>query len=465
VEAAQVIGLDIAGVDIVATDISVPLEEQCGVIVEINAAPGLRMHLQPSVGISRPVGEAIVSTLFPDGDDGRIPIAAVTGTNGKTTTTRFITHILRGNGLRVGMTCTDGIYVDGRRIDTGDCAGPRSARAVLMNPSVEAAVFETARGGVLREGLAFDCCDVAVVTNIGEGDHLGLNEVHTVETLAKVKRCIVDVVPPNGTAVLNANDPHCVAMAPYSAGKIRYFAVDGNHPVIVRHRNVGGQAIFVRDNNIIVAEGAREEVFLSLNRVPLTRGGRVTFHVENTLAAIAAAMALKVPAEVIRARAESFTADMDKVPARFNILDIHGATVIVDYGHNADALAALIPVMDKFPHERRTCVYSTAGDRRDCDMTRQGELLGNGFDHVILYEDHYLRGRVEGEIIRLFRQGVEKGKRVRQIEEIHGADAAVEFALRGAKPGDLILVQADTVDETVRFIRRYLESIVPEPVL
>ncbi|MGA2256814.1 MAG: Mur ligase family protein, partial [Thermoguttaceae bacterium] len=392
-------------------------------------------------------------------------IAAVTGTNGKTTTTRFIAHILRGKGLRVGMTCTDGIYVDSRRIDTGDCAGPRSARAVLMNPSVEAAVFETARGGVLREGLAFDSCDVAVVTNIGEGDHLGLNEIHTVESLAKVKRCIVDVVPPGGTSVLNANDPHCVAMAPYSAGKIRYFALDGNHPVIVRHRNVGGQAIFVRDNTIIVAEGPREEAFLSLNRVPLTRGGKVSFHVENTLAAIAAAMALKVPADVIRARAESFAADMDKVPARFNVLDIQGATVIVDYGHNADALTALIPVMDKFPHQRRTCVYSAAGDRRDCDMTRQGELLGNAFDQVILYEDHYLRGRAEGEIIRLFRHGVEKGTRVRQIEGIQGADAAVEFALRGVKPGDLLLIQADTVDETVSFIRRYVEAIEPEPVM
>jgi cyanophycin synthetase len=465
VEAVQVIGLDIAGVDVVATDISAPLEEQGGVIVEINAAPGLRMHLQPSVGISRPVGEAIVATLFPDGDDGRIPIAAVTGTNGKTTTTRFIAHILRGKGLRVGMTCTDGIYVDSRRIDTGDCSGPRSAGAVLMNPAVEAAVFETARGGVLREGLAFDACDVAVVTNIGEGDHLGLNEIHTAEALAKVKRCIVDVVPPNGTSVLNANDPHCVAMAPYSAGKIRYFALDGNHPVIVRHRNVGGQAIFVRDNTIIVAEGPREEAFMSLNRVPLTRGGTVSFHVENTLAAIAAALALKVPADVIRARAESFAADMDKVPARFNVLEIQGATVIVDYGHNADALAALIPVMDKFPHQRRTCVYSTAGDRRDADMTRQGELLGNAFDQVILYEDHYLRGRAEGEIIRLFREGVEKGQRVQQIDEIRGADAAVAFALRGAKPGDLLLVQADTVDETVQFIRRYLEAIAPEPVL
>ncbi len=465
VEAAQVIGLDIAGVDVVAMDISVPLEEQNAVIVEVNAAPGLRMHLQPSVGISRPVGEAIISSMFPDNDDGRIPIAAVTGTNGKTTTTRFIAHILRGKGLRVGMTCTDGIYVDSRRIDTGDCSGPKSARCILMNPAVEAAVFETARGGILREGLGFDRCDVAVVTNVGEGDHLGLNEIDTVEQLAKVKRCIVDVVPPDGASVLNANDPHCVAMEPYSAGKICYFALDGSNPVIVRHRHAGGQALFVRDNHIIVAEGSHEEVFMSLDRVPLTHGGHVTFHVENTLAAIAATRAMKVPDDVIRARAESFAADMEKVPARFNVLTIHGATVIVDYGHNADALAALIPVISKFPHQSRTCVYSTAGDRRDCDMTRQGELLGEAFDRVILYEDHYLRGRTEGEIIRLFRSGVELGKRVRQIDEIRGADAAVEVALRSAKPGDLILVQADTVDETVGFIRRYVESIAPEPLL
>ena len=465
IEAAQVIGLDVAGVDVVATDISAPLEEQGAVIVEVNAAPGLRMHLQPSVGISRPVGEAIVATLFPDGQDGRIPIAAVTGVNGKTTTTRFLAHILRGAGLRVGMTCTDGIYVDGRRIDTGDCSGPQSARAVLLNPAVDAAVFETARGGILRAGLAFDRCDVAVVTNIGEGDHLGLNDIHTIEALAKVKRCIVDVVPPEGTAVLNANDPMVVGMEPYCAGKICYFALDGNHPVIVRHRNAGGQAIFVRDNTIIVAEGAAEESWISLDRVPLTRGGLVAFHVENTLAVIAAAIAMHMPKDVILARAESFAADMEKVPARFNVLDIHGATVVVDYGHNADALAALIRAMEKFPHQRRTCVYTTAGDRRDCDMVRQGSLLGDAFDRVILYEDHYLRGRAEGDIIRLIRQGVESGNRVKQIDEIRGADAAVELALRSAQPGDLMLVQADTVDETLQFVRQYLESITPEPVV
>ena len=464
VEAAQVIGLDIAGVDIVAMDISSPLHEQGGVVVEVNAAPGLRMHLEPSVGISRPVGEAIIGTLFPEGNDGRIPLCAVTGVNGKTTTTRFVAHILEGQGLRVGMTCTDGIFIDGRRIDTGDCSGPRSAAAVLLNPAVDAAVLETARGGILREGLAFDRCNVAVVTNIGEGDHLGIGEVHTIEDLAKVKRCIVDVVPPDGKAVLNANDPLVVGMEPHCAGGIFYFALDGNHPVIVRHRAAGGKVIFVRDNNVVVAEGEREEVVLSLARVPLTLGGKISFQVENTLAALAAAISLKVPLDVIRARAESFAADMDKVPGRFNLLEIHGATVIVDYGHNAHALAALIEAIEKFPNAHRTCVYSTAGDRRDCDMHRQGQLLGDAFDRVILYEDHYLRGRADGEIIRLIREGMSAGSRVKQIEEIRGAVAAVETALRSAQPGELMLVQADAIDETVQCIRRYIEAISPDPV-
>ncbi len=334
-----------------------------------------------------------------------------------------------------------------------------------MNPTVDAAVFETARGGIIREGLGFDRCDVAVVTNIGEGDHLGLNEVHTLEALVKVKRTIVDVVPPNGASVLNAADPLCVGMEPYSAGKVCYFAMDGNNHVIVRHRELGGQALFVRDNTIIVAEGAKEEAFLTLDRVPLTSGGMVTFHVENTMAAIGAALALKVPEEIIRSRVESFTADIDKVPTRFNILEIQGATVIVDYGHNADALAALIPVIDQFPHERRTCVYTTPGDRRDCDMVRQGELLGNAFDQVVLYEYRDRRGRADGEIFHHFRIGLEKSTRVKQVDEVRGADEAAEFALRRAKPGELILLQSYTVDETVSFLRQYVESIAPEPAL
>lgn len=459
IDAAKIVGLDIAGIDIVAQDISRPLNEQGGIIVEVNAAPGLRMHLQPSVGVSRPVGEAIVDLLYPQGENGRIPIATVTGVNGKTTVTRFIAHILRGTGNCVGMTCTDGVYIGERRVDTGDCSGPQSARGVLMNPSVEMAVFETARGGILREGLAFDFCDVAVVTNIGDGDHLGLGDIHTVEDLAKVKRCIVEAVSPKGYAVLNAADPLVVGMAASCPGNVLYFAINPNHPTIVRHRNVGGRAAFVRDGLVVLAEGNREENVLALDRLPLTRGGLISFQVENSLAAIAAAWCMGIPMDTIRRRAETIAADVDKVPARFNVLDIEGATVVVDYGHNAHSLAAVISALDKFPHQRRTCVYSTAGDRRDIDIVRQGELLGQAFDRVILFEDHYLRGRQPGEIIGLFRKGLESAKRTKEIVEVVGATAAAETALTSTQPGELVLLQADTVDETVLWLRDYLAAL------
>ncbi len=470
VDAAKIVGLDIAGVDVIAQDISRPLSEQGGVIVEVNAAPGLRMHLEPSVGISRPVGEAISDMLFPRGENGRIPIVAVTGVNGKTTVTRFIAHVLRGTGKNVGMTCTDGIYVNDRRIDTGDCSGPQSARSVLINPSVDMAVFETARGGILREGLAFDFCDVAVVTNIGEGDHLGISDINTPEELAKVKRCIVEAVAPDGYAVLNANDPLVVEMASHCPGGVVFFAVDPNHPVIVRHRGVGGRAVFVRDGVVTLAEGDREESVVPLDRLPLTRGGQIVFQVENSLASIAAAWSLGIATDLIRLRAELIAADIDKVPGRFNVLEIEGTTVVVDYGHNAHSLTAVIQALEGFPQSRRTCVYSTAGDRRDVDIVRQGELLGAAFDRVILYEDHYLRGRAKGEIVGLLRRGLESAVRAKEIIEVAGATNAAETSLTSSQPGELVLLQADTIDETMQWLRDYIErltaqtAVEPEPV-
>jgi cyanophycin synthetase len=459
VDAAKIIGLDIAGVDVVAQDISRPLNEQGGVIVEVNAAPGLRMHLEPSVGISRPVGEAIVDLLFPGEEDGRIPIVTVTGVNGKTTTTRFISHILRGTGKTVGMTCTDGVYINDRRIDTGDCSGPQSARTVLIHPSAEMAVFETARGGILREGLGFDFCDVAVVTNIGDGDHLGISDINTPEDLAKVKRCIVEAVAAKGHAILNANDPLVVAMAAHCPGEVIFFALDAENPVIVRHRGVGGRAMFVRDSQIVIAEADREETLLPINAIPLTRNGQIAFQVENSLASLAAAWSLGLPLDLIRERAKSIAADADKVPGRFNVLEIEGATVVVDYGHNAHSLTAVIGALANFPHERRTCVYSTAGDRRDCDIVRQGELLGAAFDRVILYEDHYRRGRDQGEIIGLFRQGLQSASRTKEVIEIEGATKACELALSAAQPGELVLMQADAIDETMQWLRGYLDAL------
>lgn len=458
VTAAKVVGLDIAGVDIVALDIGRPLEEQGGVIVEVNAAPGLRMHLEPSSGTPRAVGEAIVDLLFAEGDTGRIPIIAVTGVNGKTTTTRFIAHIAAQTGKRVAYTCTDGIFVGNRRIDTGDCSGPQSAQNVLFNPEVDIAVLETARGGILRAGLGWDRCDVSVVTNIGEGDHLGLGDIDTLDKLARVKRTIVEATSPHGMAVLNAADPYVVEMAPYCPGSVMYFALDADHPVLAEHRAKGGRAVAVRDGEIVLCEGNLEIPLVSLDRVPLTHGGRITFQAENTLAAVAAAWSMGWTREILREGLETFGADMRTSPGRFNLLEIQGATVIVDYGHNVSSLKCMIDAIEQFPHERRIVVYTAAGDRRDCDMIRQGELLAQAFDHVFVYEDQYVRGRKEGEIMGLLRQGLSKPGRVREITEVKGVFPAIERALGMAGEGDLVLIQADTVDESVAFVKQYMAT-------
>lgn len=459
VDAARVIGLDIAGIDVIAQDIRRPLAEQGGVVVEVNAGPGLRMHLQPSHGTAQPVGDAIAGMLFPEGN-GRIPIVAVTGVNGKTTTTRLIAHVLSVTGKTVGMTCTDGIYVGSRRIDAGDCSGPKSARNILLNPAVEAAVLETARGGILREGLAFDRCDVAVVTNIGEGDHLGLSDIDTLEKLARVKQVIVDVVAPSGAAVLNAADPLVAQMAAKCPGSVVFFALTSENPVIVEHRAKGGRAVFVRENSVILADGATAFPILSLERIPLTHAGRVAFQVENVLAATAACWAVGIPAEAIRSGLESFSNSVGKTPGRFNLFDIRGTTVVVDYGHNPSSLQALLDVLAQFPHERRLAVYSAAGDRRDQDLVRQGELLGEAFDRVIVYEDHYLRGRQPGEIMQLFCQGLTKGRRTQEVQQIVGWKIACETALNVMRPGDLLLVQADVVDETIDYLRSLVAADV-----
>lgn len=464
VEAARMVGLDIAGIDVVASDISRPLEDQGGMIIEINAAPGLRMHLEPSSGKGRPVGEAIVDSMFAPGSNGRIPVVAVTGVNGKTTTTRLVAHILRTFGKRVGMTCTDGVYLNDRRIDTGDCSGPKSARTVLANPAVEAAVLETARGGVLREGLGFDQCDVAIVTNIGEGDHLGLNGIDTLDQLARVKRVIVESVAPHGCAVLNAEDPLTAAMAAYCPGQVVLFARNADHPALLAHRQRGGKVVFVQQNAIFAAEGRWEAKIVSLQSVSLTFGGLIGFQVENTLAATAAAWNLGIPIEVIRLGLESFINNAQRVPARFNCVQFRGTTIIIDYGHNSSALLALLDAFQFLPHERRLIVYTAAGDRRDEDIIRQAELIAQGFDELVLYEDQCTRGRADGEVIRLMREGLQRGTRLRQVDETRGEMIAIEMVLRKMQPGDLVLIQADQVEEAIRFVERHLASLPEDSV-
>ena len=448
VAAAQMIGLDICGVDVVCENVIRPLEEQSGGIVEVNAAPGLRMHLFPSFGKGRAVGEAVINYLYAPGEDGRIPVIAVTGTNGKTTTTRLVTHLLAASGLRVGMTNTDGVHVNGRQIDSGDCSGPRSARNVLMNPDVDAAVFETARGGILREGLGYDRCQVAVVTNIGAGDHLGLNYITTVEDLAVLKRVIVQNVAPNGYAVLNATDAHCVPMAKVCPGDVIYFAPDRHHPVLATHRAQGKRCIYVENGHIVACEGNWREN-LPLAEVPLTRGGLITFQIENAMAAVGAAWGVGLSWDAIRAGLASFVSDSDNAPGRFNLMDYHGATLIADYGHNPDAMRALVSAVNALPGQRRSVVISGAGDRRDEDIREQTQILGAAFDDVILYQDACQRGREDGEVLGLLRQGLEGAPRTTHTEEVRGEFAAIDRALSRLRPGDLCLVLVDQVEEAL----------------
>ena len=454
VDAARMVGLHVCGVDVVCETVQRPLEDQAGGIVEVNAAPGLRMHLNPSYGKGRDIGNPIVSELYAQGEDGRIPLVAVTGVNGKTTTTRMIAHVLAAQGLCVGMTNTDGVYVGTRQTDSGDCSGPKSARNVLSHPHVQAAVLECARGGILREGLGFDRCSVAVVTNVGTGDHLGLNHIHTVEGIARVKKVIVQNVAPSGYAVLNAADPLVAAMGDECPGQVIYFARDSHHPRIASHRGRGRRVVFVEKGELVAMEG-KVQHRLPLAAVPITHGGAIGFQVENTLATVAACWGLNMPWDDIVKGVCSFVNDADNAPGRFNMMNYRGATLVADYGHNPDAIHALVQAFKALPLAeggKRSVVISGAGDRRDEDLREQTRILGASFDHVILYEDQCQRGRSDWEVVKIMRQGLEGAARTVHVEEIRGEFVAIDAALSLLKGGDQCLILVDQVEQAVAYL-------------
>lgn len=458
VEAARVVGLDIAGIDFVSPNVNTPPSISGGAIVEVNAAPGLRMHLEPSAGKGRPVGEAIVQSLFPKRDARRIPIVAVTGTNGKTTTTRLVAHLLRQQRLRVGMTCTDGVFVENRRIDSGDCSGPQSARNVLSHPDVDAAVLETARGGMLREGLGFDWCDVAIVTNVAEGDHLGLGGIHTVEELARLKAVPVRRVAPSGVAILNAGDPLTAAMVEQCSAEALLFSQDPECAALQQHRRRGGWVATVRRGEVVIERGIYSCRLGDIAEFPLTHGGKIGFQVENILAAAAAGFWLGLTPEQLRAGLMTFTGDLGSAPGRFNVLVHEERTVVLDYGHNVSALRALVDAVKGMGARRNTVVYTAAGDRRDQDIRDQGEILAEFFDEIFTYEDQCRRGRAPGEVTQLLCEGIGAARRNPRVRECNSEVHAIETALRELRQGELLLCQVDQVDEMLEFVTEWLTS-------
>jgi cyanophycin synthetase len=470
--AARVVGLDIAGIDFICPDISQPVRETGGGIVEVNAAPGFRMHTHPTEGEPQFVAKHVIDMMFTPGAPSRIPIVSVTGSNGKTTTARMIAHILKGMGRKVGMTSTDGIFVDGRLIRKGDMSGPRSASTVLQNPNVDTAVFEVARGGILREGLGYDRNDVAVVLNV-TGDHLGLGGINSIRQLAQVKQVLVEAVPRDGTAVLNAEDPLVAAMARHCSGSVIYFSMDENHEIIRRQASRGRRSVTLEAGRngdmIVLRQGRKSMPLVWTHLLPATFEGRARMNVQNALAAAAAAWAAGAHLHDIRQGLRTFTTSYFMAPGRLNMFELDGYRVIVDYAHNPPAVAALGEFVDRLSEPsaggrralvtgRRIGVMATAGDRRDADIIELGRISAEHFDAIIVREDANTRGRPRGETAALIEQGVRSamdgGARCQSVETVIDEIEATRYALDMGQPGDVIVVCVDHPNDVWKELQR-----------
>lgn len=461
--AAKLVGLDIAGIDIVSPDISRPLVPGFGAIIEVNAAPGIRMHHYPSAGKPRNVAAHIVDYLFPESKNGRIPVISITGTNGKTTVTRMISHIWQQAGYCVGMTTTSGIYINGHCVRKGDTTGPTSAQTILTDPEVEVAVLETARGGIVRGGLAFDRCDVGIITNITE-DHLGQDGIEDLDDLAYIKSLIVETVRPGGVALLNADDPYVNTLAPRARGEVVYVSAEPDNIIIRRHLGIGGRAFFVKNDIIYAACGGEARALIKVKDIPISFGGIAQHNVQNSLMAAAACCCQNVPLASIRQGLATF----EQNPGRLNMLPVSNFRVCIDYGHNPAGYQALINTIHRMAAARRIGVIAAPGDRRDDVIANIGRIAGRGFDLIVIKEDDDRRGRKSGETAELLRQGVlSTGFDPQNILIVLPESSAVMAALRLAKSDDLVVIfyeDYDTVLQTVEIFRsRCLDQTEEEP--
>lgn len=456
--AARVIGLDIAGIDLITSDITRPVEETGGAICEVNAAPGFRMHVHPTEGKPRDVATPVMDMLFPPGTPSRIPIIAVTGTNGKTTTVRMIAHIMKMAGRKVGLSTTDGIYIDGKKILTGDLTGPWSAQMVLRDPTVDCAVLETARGGILRSGLGFDRCSIGVITNITE-DHLGLGGVETLEDLAYVKSVVIEVVDSKGHAILNAEDPTVVALAEKAGGQVAFFALDPQNEVLQKHRASGGTVITVVDNVIKIFQGTYEIPVMNINSIPATFNGKAAVNVANSITAVLSAYLSGIKIDDIRAGLKTFNTNFNSAPGRLNLESVGDFHVLLDYAHNIAAYEALSKFASNFKVQRRIGVIAAPGDRRDIDLERIGTIVGKAFSYLIIKEDDNRRGREVGEVAgKLKAAALSAGMPADSITVIVDEQEAVDTALKLGQKDDLILITCDNIKRCFEQVTRFRDS-------
>jgi cyanophycin synthetase len=457
--AAQILALDIAGIDVLCHDIRRPLHEQRGAIVEVNAAPGLRMHLHPANGQPREVGKAIVEMLYPDNAPARIPIIAVTGTNGKTTVAGLISHMYETARWVVGRTSTEGTYIGKERILEGDCSGPKSAQAVLLHPLVEVAVLETARGGILREGLAFDWCSVGVVTNIS-ADHLGMGGIENLEQLAAVKQVVIESVARDGAAVLNAEDPLVAEMAAATDARIVYFSLNPQNHIIQAHlAEDNGWCVFVENGMIVLAKGPERVELIELDRLAFTAAGKIRFQVQNALAATAAAWAAGLNPAMIGRALTTFKSDIKMSPGRFNLLEFKGVEVIFDYGHNQAALKALTEAITALEPRKTIHVIGLPGDRRDDDLKATIMPTLAYTDEYFLHDLKDRRDRDKDEVPRLL-QTVIKATRPSRI--LPGQHEAIMQAWQRLKPGDRLVITADIVDDSLKTLEMLTDDLDEE---
>ncbi|MGQ4879302.1 cyanophycin synthetase [Billgrantia sp. LNSP4103-1] len=449
---ARLVGLDIIGIDLLAENLAMPLEEQSAAVVEVNAGPGFRMHLSPTHGTGRDVGHHVIEMLFPDSEDtGRIPIVAVTGTNGKTTTVRLISHLLRQAGRSVGMACTGAIEIDNHTIMRGDYSGPQAATTVLREPTVEYAVLEVARGGIMRRGLGFDECQVGVLLNIAS-DHLGENDIHTLDELARCKTVVIDAVRQEGTAVLNADDPRVLAGREWARGKVIYFSLDPDSEPVRQHVQAHGVAFTVHDECIVMRQGNVEAAIVSVVDAPITFEGHARFNVANALAASAAAYALGLSTADIQLGLQTFHPTPGQNPGRTNFIDAGDIKVLIDYGHNVPALEALGGLIGRIPARRRISVASAPGNRRDEDLFALGAQLARMHDIVLLCETEP-RGRPDGETAGLLRAGAESEAGTCHVEVVMNERHAVDRAFDEAREGDLLVLLIDDIEGATERLR------------